>query len=255
MLYICIPVHNEAPTIGVLLWRLRKVFQEYSREYEIIVYDDASTDSTRETAAQYAEVLPLSVIEGKEHRGYAHAVDALARAASTRTRYPRRDAMILLQGDFTDPPEVLPDFIKRFEGGADIVVGERAAPAGAPVAVRRFSRVAGLLARPLGSVSGVRDPYGTLRLFRISLVRDALKADAGPLATGPGWAANADLLRRLAEHARRIETVEVTQRFDLRPRESRVRPWADTIALLKHGRHRPVTPPPASPPAPARAKA
>ena len=46
MLYICIPSHNEAPTIGVLLWRIRKVFQEYSREYEIIVYDDASSDET-----------------------------------------------------------------------------------------------------------------------------------------------------------------------------------------------------------------
>ena len=46
MLYICIPSHNEAPTVGLLLWRIRKVFREYSREYEIIVYDDASTDDT-----------------------------------------------------------------------------------------------------------------------------------------------------------------------------------------------------------------
>jgi len=47
LLYICIPSYNEGPTIGVLLWRIRKVFQAYSREYEIIVYDDGSTDETR----------------------------------------------------------------------------------------------------------------------------------------------------------------------------------------------------------------
>ena len=48
MLYICIPTHDEAETIGLLLWRIGKVFQEYPREYEVLVYDDASTDSTRE---------------------------------------------------------------------------------------------------------------------------------------------------------------------------------------------------------------
>ena len=42
MLYICIPVYNEAPTIGLLLWRIRKVFQEYSREYESLVHDGGS---------------------------------------------------------------------------------------------------------------------------------------------------------------------------------------------------------------------
>ena len=42
MLYICIPVHNEAPTIGVLLWRLRGAFQDFSREYELVVYDDGT---------------------------------------------------------------------------------------------------------------------------------------------------------------------------------------------------------------------
>ena len=79
MLYICIPVHNEGPTIGLVLWRLRKVFQEFSREYEVLVYDDGSTDATRETLAPYAKVLPLTVLGDRQHRGYAHGLDALLR--------------------------------------------------------------------------------------------------------------------------------------------------------------------------------
>src|SRR5215471_5284423 len=136
VLYICIPAYNEAQTVGVLLWRIRKVFQEYSREYEILVYDDGSSDATVETLQPYGEVLPLTVLSGNPHRGYAFALDQLCRAVSARTRYPRRDAMITMQADFTDQPEHLPELIKRFEGGADLVVAERTLPETTPVPVR-----------------------------------------------------------------------------------------------------------------------
>src|SRR5690606_27645622 len=88
VLYVCIPVYNEAPTIGVLLWRLRSTFQEYSREYEVIVYDDASTDATAETLEPYTRVLPLTVMQSRERIGYAASLDALLRETASRTRYP-----------------------------------------------------------------------------------------------------------------------------------------------------------------------
>ena len=201
MLYFCIPAYNEAPTVGLLIWRLRKVFQEQPREYEVLVYDDGSTDSTAETLAPYHKVMPLSVLGGTRV-GYAAAVDALCREASRRTRYPRRDAVIVLQADFTDQPEHLPELLKRFDGGADIVVAER--PADAPTVpqpVRTLRRVAPWLMRPFVSVAGVRDPFGTLRLYRVSVIRDLIKerGDA-PLLVGEGWAANVDLLLRAAPH-------------------------------------------------------
>jgi glycosyltransferase involved in cell wall biosynthesis len=266
LLYICIPTYNEGPTIGVLLWRIRKVFQGYSREYEIVVYDDGSTDSTRERLEPYAEIAPLTVLRSESRMGYAHALDRLCREVSRRTRYPRRDAMILLQGDFTDQPEHLPELVKRFEGGADIVLTERA-EADAPAAVRRLRRLAPWMVRFFVNTRGVTDPFSGFRLYRISLLRDLIKSfGEKPLVTSSGWAANVELLMNTAPLARRIESASLAPRYDLRVRESRIRPVADAMALYRFAwgargrritlptaepRGRGLTPPAASPAASA----
>jgi glycosyltransferase involved in cell wall biosynthesis len=237
VLYFCIPTYNEAPTVGLLLWRLRKVFQEQPREYEVLVFDDGSTDATGETLAPYQKVMPLTVLGGKRV-GYAAAVDALCREAARRTRYPRRDAIVLLQADFTDQPEHLPELIKRFDGGADVVVAERPADAvTVPSPVRALRRLAPWVVRPFVRIEGVRDLFTTLRLFRVSVIRDLIKerGDA-PLLEGDGWSANVDLLVRASPHARRVEAVELAPRYDVRDRPSRIRPWTDAMTLFRYAR-------------------
>ncbi|MEY4608863.1 MAG: hypothetical protein RL625_1080 [Gemmatimonadota bacterium] len=240
MLYVCIPTHDEGPTIGVLLWKIRTLFQEYHREYEVLVYDDASTDATREVLEPYAKVMPVTMLGGTTRVGYARAVDALLREAAERTRYPRRDAVLLMQGDFTDLPEGIPELVKRFEGGADVVVAERTVEASAPEPIRKLHDLVRWLPRiwPIRAavtVPGVSDPFGTFRLLRITVVRDLLKAAGkGPVSVAETpWQANLELLQAAAAQARRVEAVPVTTRFDVRERATRRDPWPDTWALAR----------------------
>jgi glycosyltransferase involved in cell wall biosynthesis len=237
VLYICIPSYNEAETIGVLLWRIRTVFQDYSREYEVLVHDDGSTDSTAEKLEPYTKALPLTVLGDGKNRGYAAAMDSLFREASARTKYPRRDAIITMQGDFTDQPEHLPELIKRFEGGADLVVAERPAAALRPQPVRTLRRVAPWVTRPFVSLpEGVTDPFGSLRLYRVAVVRDMLKkAEDSSLTSSKGWAVNLELLLRAAPFARRVETLSLDPRYDIRSRASRIRPFPDALDLYRYG--------------------
>jgi glycosyltransferase involved in cell wall biosynthesis len=236
VLTIAIPVRDEAPTIGVLLWRIRAVFQEYAREYEVLVFNDGSTDGTADVLQPYTKALPLTVLGGPVHAGYAHAVDALLREASRRTRYPRRDAVILMQGDFTDQPEHIPELVRRFEGGADVVLAERVTAPAMPAPERRLRQLARWVLRPFLSTPGTNDPFGTYRLIRLSLIRDLLKANGDmPLVTIDGWGGNLELFHATRPVARRIESVAFSARYDLRPRASRRRPFTDAYALLRAG--------------------
>lgn len=237
MLYICIPAYNESETVGLLLWRIRRVFQDYSREYEIVVYDDASTDATRATLEPYKEVIPLTVIGGKERVGYGRALEALCREVTRRTKYPRRDAMIAMQADFTDRPELIPELVKRFEGGADIVTTSQTS-VGAPAEVRRLNRLANWIRKLAMPRNAPADAFTTFRCYRISVLKEMLKASGdAPLVTSDGWAANAELLFRAAPFARRTETLAQEPQYDLRVRETRLQPLAGALGIYRVGRN------------------
>jgi glycosyltransferase involved in cell wall biosynthesis len=124
MLYICIPSRNEAPTVGLLLWKIRQVFTAAPREYQLLVGDDASTDATREVLAPYAKVLPLTILRQERHQGYARTVEDLLRHAVTLSDRPRRDAVVVLHADFLHDPATIPDLLKKFDSGADLVVAD-----------------------------------------------------------------------------------------------------------------------------------
>src|ERR1041385_8368564 len=81
MIYVCVPVHNEASTVGLVLWKVRQVFTAFQREYQIITCDDASTDGTADVLTSYARVLPLTEITHRTREGYAKSLEELLRTA------------------------------------------------------------------------------------------------------------------------------------------------------------------------------
>jgi glycosyltransferase involved in cell wall biosynthesis len=247
MIYVCIPSHNEAPTVGLLLWKIRQVFAHFPREYQLVVADDGSTDATAEVLSPYARVLPLTVLRHEQRLGYRRSVEELLRFAVDRSDRPKRDCAILMHADFAHGPQYLPDMVRRIESGADLVVAE-ASLSGEPSRGRRaLRRFAPFLLRGRVRVPGVSDLVSGFAAFRLITLRNAFRDAGAGVLEAEGWAANAELIGRTARHARRIEAMDVIERHDLRPRSSRVQPWGGARELWKEaGRLRL----PAAPPAP-----
>ena len=235
MIHICIPSRDEERTIGVLLWKIRDVMLDLGRDYQVFVLDDGSRDGTRKLLEKYKRVLPLTVLSEPRPIGYGRAVERLLRAAAGWTGYPKRDAIVTMQGDFTEHPEQLPALIKTFEGGADIVAGEPGAGSGDLPRSVRFARWLGRIA--LGRVADGApggDPLQGFRAYRAVVVKKAMRAAGDrPLITTDGWAANAELLKVLAPFARRVAEVPVSLRYDIRRRPTRVRVFPTVREILR----------------------
>lgn len=233
LIYICIPAFNEARTVGVLLWKIRRVMAGFPRDYELLVLDDGSTDGTEDILAPYTRVLPLSVSRNEQTQGYAAALERLIRDAVSRSPYPGRDIIIALQADFTEAPEDIPALVKRIEGGAD-VVGAAATPteAEAPRAVRWSRKGFGWLLRRIFVPAAVLDPLSGFRAYRVSVLKQALAERNGdPLLSRQGWAANVELLLAVTPHARQAAGAEIAVRHDRRQRETRFHPWNTLVDL------------------------
>lgn len=117
---VVIPVFNEAETLPVLFERLEAVFAaERDYAWSVIMVDDGSSDdSGRILRAKEAEDGRYRVVALSRNFGHQPAVSAGLSVADG-------DAVILMDGDLQDPPEVIPELVAAWKKGAEVVRAER----------------------------------------------------------------------------------------------------------------------------------
>lgn len=236
MIYVCIATHNDAQTVGVLLWKIRKVFAEFPREYHILVADDGSTDGTGETLETYQQALPMTLTRWPAPRGRAASLEALCRDALNRSDRPRRDGIATLPADFSFSPDVVLELLKRFESGADVVIGESDL-AGESLGMRLVHRWAPRLLRPGIRLPGLRDPLSGVALIRLVTLKNVLADRPDGLLETDGAAAQAELVARAATKARQIAAVPVGRLVNGLRAHTTDAPLGTAIALFRAGRH------------------
>lgn len=119
-LSVAIPVHNEESVLPELLQRLRKVLDGLvGGPHEIVFVDDGSTDRTFEMLSEAArEDSRIVAISLSRNFGHQAAISAALDHASG-------DAVVIMDGDLQDVPEVIPQFLEKFREGFDVVYAQR----------------------------------------------------------------------------------------------------------------------------------
>lgn len=119
LLSVVIPIHNEAQVIPALLNRLYRVAQDLPLPVELVFIDDGSTDdSVRLLLAQGSPAASIRVLRLSRNFGKEAAVSAGLEAAMG-------NAIVLMDADLQDPPELIPDMVAQWRRGADVVLMKR----------------------------------------------------------------------------------------------------------------------------------
>lgn len=118
---VTIPCWSEEKSIRQMYDRLIKVFREKlpQYDYEIIFVDDYSPDNTRN------EIRKLCQEDHKVKAVFNARNFGFNRNVFATMQYGSGDATFMLFGDLQDPPEILPQFVKEWEAGHKVVVGQK----------------------------------------------------------------------------------------------------------------------------------
>lgn len=119
MLSIVIPIYNEEENLEHLYQRLTDAAPAWKESYEVILVNDGSADRSPEIMKEIAQRDPrFRIVYLSRNFGHQAAISAGIKVA-------KGDAIIIMDGDLQDPPEVLHRFLDKWREGYDVVYAIR----------------------------------------------------------------------------------------------------------------------------------
>jgi polyisoprenyl-phosphate glycosyltransferase len=117
---IIAPIYNEFDNLPELYTRIKEVMDSTREPWELILVDDGSTDGSteriRELATKDKTVRPVIFA-----RNFGHQI-----AVTAGLDYSRGDAVVIIDADLQDPPEVILELAKKWKEGYEVVYAVRA---------------------------------------------------------------------------------------------------------------------------------
>jgi dolichol-phosphate mannosyltransferase len=114
-----IACYKDEPAIPIMYKRLKETFLRLGIDHEIIFVNDCSPDNSAEVIRQLSEQ-DSHVIGISHSRNFGSQM-----AFRSGMELSSKDAVVLLDGDLQDPPELIADFYQKWEEGYDVIYGRR----------------------------------------------------------------------------------------------------------------------------------
>ena len=149
---IIAPIFNELENLPLLYARVREELDKTEQSWELIMVDDGSRDGSteviRKLAASDERVRPVIFA-----RNFGHQI-----AVSAGLDYSRGDAVIIIDSDLQDPPEVIGELIAKWREGYEVVYAVRTEREGE---TKFKTRTAALFYRMIDRITDVKIPLDT----------------------------------------------------------------------------------------------
>lgn len=158
LLSLVIPVFDEEEALPCLLQAIRPVLGSMDCDHEIVFIDDGSHDGTRRLLTEAATADPrIKVLGFSRNFGHQAAITAGLDFASG-------DAVVVMDADLQDPPELLPEMVALFRQGFDVVSAQRVGREGEGVFKRGTASLFYILMRRAVD-ERLKPQVGDFRLF------------------------------------------------------------------------------------------
>lgn len=152
VLSIVVPAFNEAENIELTYERIARVMDGIGEEWELIFSVDPSTDGTEELILALRERDPrVKMLRFSRRFGQPMAILAGMEASSG-------DAVVVIDCDLQDPPELIPELVERWREGSDVVYAQRRTREGETLPKRVVAAVG---YRVIGRIADVEIPPNT----------------------------------------------------------------------------------------------
>jgi len=118
-LSVVVPLFNEEAIISELIQKLNDACMTVTDNYELVIVNDGSKDRTLSLLIELSLNFPaLTIVDLSRNFGHMHAVTAGLLNASGK-------AVVVMDGDLQDPPELIPELFAKWQNGAEVVLANR----------------------------------------------------------------------------------------------------------------------------------
>ncbi|MDP2278102.1 MAG: glycosyltransferase family 2 protein [Nitrospirota bacterium] len=225
IIYILLPAYNEGKVLEPLLKRIKTGMENRSFNYQVIAYNDGSTDNTLDILKLNKHGIPLKIIGKAQNEGLGFAFFSLIREV-IKLSFNEEDIAIVLDSDNTHNPEHVYQMVNKIRDGFDVAIASRYLGDSRTIGVTKLRQIlsigASWMMRILFPIKGVRDYTCGYRAYNVEFLRKAFEKFGNDLVEEKGFACMAELLIKLRSMNILAVEVPLILRYDQKEGESKM---------------------------------